>query len=187
MIKFILHGGNFGDENSDNTGFIKEITAGDKKNINFLINCFACDDNKVDDKYARHTIKFKHFGKGKKINFKLAEVGIFSEQVKWADVIFLEGGASTDRLVDKLSLTKDLEMLFEGKVVGGSSAGVNCLAKYYYGNEIQKIEAGLGILNIKTFCHYEAKDKEVIEKLAAYKEKLPLLILPNYKWVVMYK
>ena len=187
MTKFILHGGHAGDENSDNHSFFKEMTQGSKKKINFLINGFACDYDKVDDKFRRHADKFRNFSKDKKINFKLSELDKFSAQLKWADVIYIEGGAATEGLVKKLSLTKNLDKLLEGKVIGGSSAGVNCLAKYYFGNTSQKIGKGLGILNIKTYCHYDPKDKKVIEKLASYKEKLPLLVLQNYKWVVMYK
>lgn len=187
MIKFVLHGGNLGDKNPDNFGFFKEMVIGNKRNLNLLMTYFSSDEYKVEDKFKRHSETFRYFANNKSIDFKLAEVNNFSEQVEWADVIYLAGGFATDKLVKNLSLTKHLEKLLESKIVGGSSAGAGCLAKYYYGNETQKIEEGLEILNIKTFCHYKPKDKEIVEKLSAYKEKLPLLVLPNYKWVIMYK
>ena len=187
MIKFVLHGGDLGDKNRDNYGFFKEMTTGNSRNLNLLMTYFANDENKVEDKFKRHGDAFRYFAKDKSTDIKLAEVNKFPEQVKWADVIYLAGGVATEELVNKLSLIKNLEKLFDGKVVGGSSAGANCLSKYYYGNESQKIGNGLGILNIKTFCHFKQKDTKFVEKLASYKEKLPLLVLPSYKWVVIFK
>src|SRR3989344_4727734 len=171
MIKFVLHGGNLGDKNQDNYGFFKEMTIGNKENLNLLMTYFASDENKVEDKFKRHSETFRYFAKGKNVEFKLAEVNNFPEQVKWADLIYLAGGFATDKLIKKLAVTKNLGKLLEGKVVGGSSAGVNCLAKYYYGNEVQKIERGLGILDIKSYCHYKQGDIKIIKKLASYKEK----------------
>lgn len=187
MIKFILHGGNLGDNNSENYGFFREMSFGHTKKTNLLMCYFAAEKKNINDKFVRHSKKFKNFAKSRKINFILADEDKFVEQIRWSDVIYLAGGFSTDDLVRKISIVKELPRIFDGKVVGGSSAGANCLAKYYYGNEIKKIEKGLGILNIKTYCHYKPEDRKIVEKLVSYKEKLPLLVLPNYKWVVMYK
>ncbi|KKQ26127.1 MAG: hypothetical protein US62_C0009G0013 [Candidatus Woesebacteria bacterium GW2011_GWA1_37_8] len=186
MIKFVLHGGDFGDKNSDNIGFYKEMTSGRNKPINFLINCFSCDENRVLDKFQRHSALFKKYCAGKTIVFKLADEDKFIKQLKWADVVFFEGGGSTEKLVEKLSKYDNFDKLLENKVVGGSSAGANCLSKYFYGNMSQKIGKGLGILNIKTFCHYVSGDYKITQELSEYKEKIPLLILPNYKRVVIY-
>jgi peptidase E len=148
---------------------------------------FSSDEDRVEDKYNRHSTTFRRFAKDKIVNFRLAKVHEFAEQTKWADAIYLAGGFATSLMVKGLALTKSLDKLFEGKIVGGTSAGANCLARYYYGNEIKKIEEGLGILNIKTYCHYKPENRKTVEKLASHKEKLPLLVLPNYKWVIMYK
>ncbi len=187
MIKFVLHGGDAKPKNKDNIGFFSEMTDGLRGRIKILFNCFACDDEVIADKYKRNCEKFKLYSVNKNLKFALADPKKFVRQIKWADVVFIHGG-STEKLVNKLlPFISQFENLLEGKVVGGSSAGVYCLSKYYYGNVSQKIGKGSGILNIKSYCHYDPKDRLVVEKLASYKEKLPLLILTNYKWVVMYK
>src|SRR3989344_5814568 len=163
MIKFILHGGNLGDNNKDNYSFFNESTRIKSKDVNILM-CYLSseDENIISDKFRRHSSKFKRFAGGKSTHFKLAEVDKFSDQVKWSDLVYLAGGFETSDFVEKMSVTKNLELLFEGKVVAGSSAGVNCLAKYYYGNTIQRIESGLGIINIKTYCHYKPGDEKIV-------------------------
>lgn len=186
MTKFVLHGGNVGDNNNDNTSFFREMTIHPKKEINFLINCFACDPERIEDKFRRHSALFSQHSDNKNISFKLADVDNFGSQLKWADIVFLEGGVATEKLMVKLGVTKNFKKLLDGKTVGGSSAGANCLAKYYFGNESREIAPGLGVLNIKTFCHFELKDGDIVAKLAAFKEDLPIVALPNYKWVTLY-
>lgn len=186
MIKFVLHGGNTSEVNKDNNSFFREMTVNQKKSLKVLLCYFACEEEDIDKKFKQDIGKFKKYSIKKKLEFDVAEVKTFGEQIKKSDAIYLRGG-NTSWLVNKLMRTKDLEKLLEGKVVGGSSAGVYCLAKYYFGNDSKKLGKGIGVLNIKAFCHYRNNDTIIIEKLTSYKEKLPLLILPNYKWVVMYK
>jgi len=185
MTKFVLHGGSVGDENEDNFGFFKEMTQIDKGQVNFLICCFACDKDRVEDKFRRHSDLFEKYSDGKVIDFYLADENIFEKQLGLADVLFLEGGGSTEQLVEKLSKFGKFSSLIEGKIVGGTSAGANCLAKYFFGNMSQKVGKGLGVLNIKTYCHFPESDNKNVSKLANYKEILPLILLPDYKWMVV--
>lgn len=186
MVKFLLHGGYTNYRNKDNNDFYKEMTTGFSGDVRVLINCFARDEKQVVEKVKRHKERLLLHGVNKKLEFKVANLEEFDDQIRWSDVIYIDGG-DTFQLVKKLSFSRNLEKLFEGKVVGGSSAGVYVLAKYFYSNDVGRIGKGLGILNIKAYCHYEPKDTQIVKKLTSYKEKLPLLILPNYKWVVMYK
>lgn len=80
-----------------------------------------------------------------------------------------------------------IEELFEGKIIGGSSAGSYVLGRCYWGNDSHMLGDGLGILNIKIFCHYKPADKKNLETLKEFKEDFPILVLPDYKWVVFYK
>ncbi|MDP3093492.1 MAG: Type 1 glutamine amidotransferase-like domain-containing protein [bacterium] len=117
----------------------------------------------------------------------MASENDFAEQVRNADIIFLAGG-KTFRLVKKLSKFPDLERSFKNKIVVASSSGVYVLSKYFCTNFPPKLGKGLGILNIKTFCHYDQKTYgKWLKKLIAHKKSLPILTLPNYKWVVIYK
>jgi peptidase E len=186
MIRFVLHGGNTSEVNRDNSSFFREMTIGKRGRLKVLLNYFAREDKDVEKLSKQDVTKFRKHSINKKIEFKIAEPKALSEQLKWADVFYVRGGW-TDWLTKKQMMTKNLEKLLDGKVVGGSSAGVYCWSKYYYGNDSRKISKGLGIIPIKAYCHYQPKDIKIVEKLTSYKERLPLLVLPNYKWVIMYK
>ncbi|MPN10521.1 hypothetical protein SDC9_157816 [bioreactor metagenome] len=89
--------------------------------------------------------------------------------------------------MEKLKNINKLESLFEGKTIIGSSAGACVLGKYFYDNDYDKLDEGLGIINFKIFCHYDESGLELVKKLDNYKEKLELLLLPAYKHKVVYK
>jgi len=186
MVKFVLHGGNTSELNKDNNSFFREMTFSNKKKLKILLNYFAREDSGLKKLSEQDSKRFKKLTLVKNIDFDIAYPNKLYKQLEWADVMYMRGGR-TEWLTKKLYQTNNLEKLFQGKVIGGSSAGVYTLVAYYYGNDSRKIGTGLGILNIKAYCHYEPKDAKTIEKLTSYKEKLPLLVLPNYKWVVMYK
>lgn len=186
MIKFVLHGGHTSKANMDNSGFYREMTADQKGKLKILLNYFARKEEDIERLSRQDIQKFKKYSANKNIEFKIAKSDNLESQLKWADVMYMRGGW-TEWLTKKLSKTPNLEKSFDDKVIGGSSAGVYTLVKYYYGNDSKRIGKGLGILSMKAYCHYETKDKAIVKKLSSYKEKLPLLILPIYKWVVIYK
>jgi hypothetical protein len=186
MIRFVLHGGDTSEKNCDNNSFFKEMTLGKKGKVQVLLNYFARPDWEIIELSKQDIKRFKLESVNKNLEFDVAKNNEFSKQLEWADVMYMRGGV-TSLLTKKLSRTPNLENLFDGKTIGGSSAGVYALVKYYFCNDEKKIGKGLGILNIKAYCHYGQKDREVVEKLASYKEKLPLLVLPNHKWTVIYK
>jgi hypothetical protein len=82
MTKFILHGGNLGDENIDNYGFFEEMVRSSKPDLNLLMTYFSSDEDRVEDKYNRHSTTFRRFAKDKIVNFRLAKVHEFAEQTK---------------------------------------------------------------------------------------------------------
>lgn len=186
MTKYILHGGNSREINPDNDSFFKEMTLGSKGKTLVLLNYFSREENEIPELAKQDKARFIANSENKDLEFEIADENKLPEQLKNAYVMYMRGG-ETEWLVKELSKAQNLEKLFEGKVIAGSSAGVYALVEYSWENDSKRLGNGLGILNFKAFCHYAPQDTEIVKKLLAYKEKLPLLVLSNYKWVVYYK
>lgn len=186
MTKYILHGGYTREPNSDNDSFFREMTLGINGKVRILLNYFATVEESKNEKYFKEeTERLLQNSGNKELEFEVAQIEKLKEQLEKADIMYMRGG-SNRKLLEAISKTPDLEKLFEGKVIAGSSAGVYALSKYYVSNDSGKIGEGLGILNIKCYCHYEEGDRNV-PKLKKYKEDLPILTLPNYKWAIFYQ
>ena len=76
--------------------------------------------------------------------------------------------------------------MFNGKVVGGSSAGAYVLSKYYYSNTEDKVEEGTGAVPVKVTAHYSEKSK-ALEKLKMYGENLKIYLLRDTEYIVIEK
>jgi len=159
------------------------MTSGFGKNVKILLNYFARPESELESILAEDKHKFIKNSENGNLEFEVAVPEKLSEQLERTNVMYMRGG-QTDLLINKLSLTDNLEKLFANKTIAGSSAGAYALSKYYSGNDTKKVSDGLGILNLKIYCHYEKYDKDVISQLQSYKENLPLLALPNYKWQI---
>lgn len=124
----------------------------------------------------------------KKINVELAsdDAGVFINQIKNADAIYLSGG-NTFVLLNFLRKISGLEDIWQGKVVAGSSAGALALAKYFYENDDDSFGEGLGILPMKIFCHYSADRLGKIKELKAYKENLEIKAIPEEHFIIIEK
>lgn len=185
MTKYILHGGNTRETNPDNDNFFREMTTGSTEKTTVLLNYFSRENAEIEDLAKQDKQRFLENSENKNLEFEIAEPESLAEQLKKAFVMFVRGGASR-QLTDKLLLTPNLMECFKNKVIAGSSAGVYALVKYYWENDNSKIGEGLGILNFKAFCHYTPEQTDIVQKLINYKEDLPLLTLPNHKWIVLY-
>src|SRR3989344_5931234 len=186
MTKYILHGGNSKEINSDNDSFFREMTAGTAGRTTVLLNYFSRKDNEVESCAEEDKKRFLQSSDNKDLVFEIARPESLAEQLVQVDEMYMRGG-ETKKLVESISLTKNLENLFEGKIIAGSSAGVYVLAKYYWENDINELGKGLGIFDFKVFCHYTPENKVKVEKLLAHGERLPLITIPNYKWLVLFK
>jgi len=186
MTKFILHGGDTKEINQDNNSFFRDMTLGSKGKTLVLLNYFAREDNEVKGLAEQDKQRFLQNSDNRNLEFEIARPERLAEQLSRAEIMYMRGG-ETNWLKEKLLMTPNLTELFNNKVIAGSSAGVYVLSKYYWGNDTNKLGDGLGILNLKTYCHYKPEDEGIVNKLTAYKEKLPLLVLPNYKWAVFYQ
>lgn len=186
VTKYILHGGQAKAKNKDNGEFFQEFSSGLKDGANVLLNFFSRDESEAIEQSKRYGEKIKTGSKNKNFNFVVASEKDFLKQLKNSDAMFV-GGGSTPKLMDKMSKYKNLEKLFKGKVIAGSSAGAYFLVKSFFENDESKLYKGLGILNIKALCHYGENNRRDVKKLDVYKERLPIIILPNHKWIVIYK
>ena len=186
MIKFILHGGHARAENDENESFFREFSSSFKDNTKVLLNFFAGKEDGNPEQIERYKRKINNTCKSIKLKFIVANQDSFLKQLKESHAMYV-GGGSTPLLVNKLSKYKNLDKLFEGKIIAGSSAGAYFLTKYYYENDDNNFYKGLGILNIKALCHYNKENREIVEKLNKYKERLPIIILPDYIYTVVYK
>lgn len=183
MTKYILHGGYTREENFDTDSFYREWTKGLDGKIKILLCYFAeFRDHYFDEDNER----LLENSRNKNFELEIADADNFRTQIKNSDVVYFRGGSIT-KLLSVLRNFPNLKSLLSGRIVIGSSAGTYALSKYYWNNDKKEIQDGLGILNIKSFCHYKDEDKENMQKLAEYKEDLPIITLPDYKWVTIYK
>ena len=181
MTKYILHGGNTSDRSEDNRSFIQEMIKGLPANPKLLLVVFAEKD--WDKTYEKDFKIISNYLDGTPVQLLRAKPDTFDQQVKEADIIYLRGG-NTKKLQSYLE-NRDLKKLFDGKVVAGSSAGTYVLSRYYYGNDTKKLEEGLGLLPVKTICHFNESLKNKLIELENFREKLDIYTLPNHKFVVI--
>ncbi|MFA6296775.1 MAG: Type 1 glutamine amidotransferase-like domain-containing protein [Patescibacteria group bacterium] len=185
MIKYILHGGATKIDNKSNQDFNQEIVKDLQEPIKILLVCFAKDKEQWKDAFERHKSYLIKYNLGKNFEFALADENSvrFIDQIKNNHVLYFVGGS--DELLQKyLKKINDLGTLFNDKVVVGSSAGANMLAKYYYSTDDNCIKNGLGILPIKVFCHYKNNLKE-LEELKKYKENLKIYTIYETEYLVI--
>ena len=101
--------------------------------------------------------------------------------MRWADAIFFRGG-DIYMLLDKVNQYSNFkEELLKKKLVSGSSAGVYFLSNYALSARRNIIYKGLGILPIKSNCHYTDYKKEAVKVLDKYSGELVLLREGEFK------
>lgn len=186
MTKYILHGGAW-QPSYDYKNFFTEMTGGLSGPINVLCVYYARDKETWDDRFAEDKIKFTTSSSEKVMNFEMAknETEDFIEQIKWADLIYMRGGDS-HVLQGYLEKISNLENLWGGKVIAGSSAGALVLSKYYYENDDDSFNKGLGILPIKAICHYTDEIADKLEQLKMFGEPVDTVYaIPEKSFVVV--
>jgi len=188
MTKYILHGGETSRQSLDNKKFFSEVTSDLSDGATILCVYFAREKERwpkaleQDKQYFSSTTTTRQ----KVFKFVLADDKTYTlkKQVKQADVIYLRGG-DTEMLKEALSKIENLSELWQGKIIAASSAGVYVLSKYYYTNSKDDIYKGLGILPIKTFCHYAEEKSDKLEKLKMYGEDLKVYAIPEEKFFII--
>ena len=176
--KYFLHGGATGKDTERNHVFFREIidSVGNKP-INILLIYFARAEGVWRSLFEEDMKKFTEasFRRGlHNIEVGDINVGILSDQIKEANIIFIRGG-DTDKLRRKMDEVANLEDLLQGKVIAGSSAGAYILSSYYYANSKNEIKQGMGILPIKIFAHYSDDQIDNFRKLEMFGPDMPVL------------
>lgn len=184
MTKYILHGGGEMKPNKKHDNLFQEIIKDLPDQAKVLLVYFAIPDEDVISKHSVYEDYFKRNGAGKKIELKIASYDDFVDEIEWADAIYFRGG-DTFRLLGVVSQFPNIKKdLAKKKIVAGSSAGVYFLSNYSYSRSRKIIYKGLGILPIKTNCHYTQDKKDVIKTLEKYPGKLVLLKEGDYEVII---
>lgn len=185
--KFILHGGCTSRDTEENRKFFLE-TVDSVKSDKVIILCvyFARPRQRWEESFEEDKAIFLSLGSQKKLDIRLATLdkAELIDQIKISDVIFINGGMR-GCLKETLENLENFPELIKGKVVVGISAGANILAKYYYSSVAQGIREGIGLLPIKTFCHYREEDVKELKELEDYKENLPIYKIPEEKFIAI--
>lgn len=195
MIKYILVGGYVNKAQDEGMAFCEELIKGiDKKPIKILDCMFACKKEDWQDSMNKDNVFLSKFIKD--FELELADPDKFTEQVKNSDIIYLRGGY-TSPLMEALNKDKSWIKELDGKVLAGTSAGADAIAKYYTVLKTHRIGDGLGLLPVKFIPHWKSdySDDEVrdinwdeeLEKLKSYKEDLPIYTLAGGEFVVFEK
>jgi peptidase E len=193
MTKYFLHGGMTGVPCENNDNYYKKILNSVSGTVKVLLVYFAAEKDRWDELSEQHQAKFMAQADEKKIEFEIASdnVGEFAKQVKWCDIVYIRGG-STPMLQTQLEKVSNLQELFEGKIVAGSSAGAIVFAKYYYDQDSDKIFEGLDMLHVKMITHYlstgeyaATSGKDRLRMLEEYAESLPVYAIKETGFVVV--
>lgn len=107
-----------------------------------------------EEKYKKYDNIFEEIYKNNQILFerKIATQENFIEECKWADVINIHGGSSD--LLFPIMQKYDLSVLYEDKIVIGSSAGAKFLSSYSPNWNGEGLRKGSGILLLNVIVHY---------------------------------
>lgn len=93
-------------------------------------------------------------------SYERANAETFLQQIDNADVIYIHGGTTELLLKFKgLPSADELKQHFHDKIIIGSSAGANMLAKNYWSSSRGVPGKGLGILNKNVMAHYGSTEE----------------------------
>jgi peptidase E len=186
MTTYILHGGFEKLECESNDAFYRRVVELVPDGGTVLLVFFASQDEEHEKRFKEYEERLMSRMGGKRLTLVLATKEHFMEQVKDADAVIMRGG-STDRLMSVLATYSNLKEAFEGKLVTGSSAGAYALSAFNYDKSSKVVRTGLGIVPVKTICHYQSGtvedpgvEAEPIMR-QAYPD-IPLLILKDAEW-----
>jgi peptidase E len=71
--------------------------------------------------------------------------------------------------------------LFKGKIIAGESAGTYALSSWFHSEKAGGTFEGLGIVPVKTICHYTEERKDFLKDCS---NDLEEVVLPDYSYKV---
>lgn len=192
MTKYILIWGHISKAPDGGKSFCEEMIKGIKNKPIKILDCmFASPENSWSEDIKKSHIFFsKHLND---FELELADISSFTEQVRYSDIIFLRWWYVSS-LLEILSKNKAWIKALDGKVLVGTSAGADVIAKYYYVLKTLRTGDGLWLLPIKFIPHRKTEvfdgieqhidfDK-IIKELKDYKEDLPIVTLKEWEFIV---
>jgi len=183
--KFILHGGFTSTRNEFNRSFYEEIGRDVSDGGTILLIYFSRKEEDVESCFKQDSERILEQSNGKGFTILLATEEHFIDQLKKSDALYMRGG-NTDRLLTVLKKFPDFKNLIKGKTVAGSSAGAYVIGTYGAGHTVENIREGLGLLPIRTICHYESSElpptEKSVEILKNTASELELVLLRDHEW-----
>jgi len=191
MTKYILHGGEIGKPSVNNQEYFQEMVKDLAAPIKVLLVYFAREKERWQEFMGYDKDKFEKAANDEKVECILASTNPekLTDQINQSNIIYIIGGS--DKALQKVfGQLSDLPDLFSGKVVAGSSAGANMLARYYYAVDRERVEKGLGVLPVKVLSHFEGEkyagdDEERVKVLKDHKANLKIYTLPETRYSVI--
>lgn len=154
MTTYILAGGN--DRSYEEYGHkLAGVVQGFVEHPKILSCFFAKDKNdwsEASDNWSAWVNA--HFGDA--AEHRATTLESFEKDTVWADVVYFHGG-NTLMLTTAMQVFNDIEKMFKGKIIIGSSAGSNFLSDTYYSPSRDTVERGRGVINFAVISHYGAE------------------------------
>lgn len=161
--------------NNSNITFIASLFEEHSKN-NFHVSNFIKIFNKIG-------ITFN--------NINVIDSRLTSDEAKKnlenTNIIFLLGG-SPELQMKSINEYKLIDSIKKCKLVLGVSAGAmnqtnRVMYKDDFDNFIMKNYAGLGLVNINIFPHFDLDNKAIVEEVKEVSNSMPLILLPNNSFI----
>ena len=154
MTKYILAGGN--DRTVDNYPAILKRELPKTLSEVRLLSCFFSvskeewqEKSQSWQKWFADKLGIEHYD--------WANYDNFTDKLGQTDIVYFHGG-NTKLLLKQIVNYPQLQKLFDGKIVIGSSAGANMLSKNYWSSTLAEPGKGLGVLDINIMVHYGANE-----------------------------
>lgn len=192
MTKYILIWGHISKAPDGGKSFCEEMIKGIKNKPIKILDCmFASpEDSWSEDIKKSHKFFSQHLND---FELELADISSFTEQVRHSDIIFLRWWYVSS-LLEILTKNKTRTKELDGKVLLGTSAGADVIAKYYYVLKTLRTGDGLWLLPIKFIPHWKTKVFDGVEQnidfdkalkeIKNYKEDLPIITLKEWEFIV---
>jgi len=174
--------------NEEQSKFLKEDIV-NNSNITFIASLF--DNYEKNDFHVSNFIKmFNSIGITFN-NINIIDGRLTSEESKTilenTDIIFLLGG-SPELQMKSINEYKLIDCIKKCKLVLGVSAGAmnqsyRVMYKDDFDNFVMKDYAGLGLVNINIFPHFDLENKQILEEVKDVSNTLPLILLPNDSFI----
>lgn len=155
-VKFILIGGYPHKAADGGKALCAEMVRGFAEPVKLLDCLFARPKDNWELAHRQDQEFFTNNLPGTKLEIAMAVPENFTQQVAWADLLYIRGGACEPLLVEFLSQNLDWFKALQGKTFAGSSAGADAVCKYYYDLDNVKTAQGLGLLPLKILVHYQS-------------------------------